>query len=324
MQPRLFTLAAAFRGSAPWARNVQQAPKLRIAQFICRSCQRKFSTSPALRAAAKHSEKDRMYKSRLLIYDAGDTRTTWVSFWKAMALLQFGTTLVFAVPPLWNNENQPDPNLRKAQAILVGVLGTIPTLTMAYVTAPFVHQVFLQIPEHARRSRHNLLLFARSLNNPATSASTANTKLEFVTLRIFPFRKNTTAFLHELRALPSKRFRLANLEIPKTEEWAQRQRAKGIWKRMLEVIAEPRYKFFVKEGKMFTAKTGVPGVWEEVAMRIRGQTSKAVKEENIAKSLNGPTGVVRRPAVRGPVVLKRPAKAVEEARVRRQTARSPK
>lgn len=59
-----------------------------------------------------------VYKSRLLIYDAGDARTTWVSFWKAMALLQFGTTLVFAVPPLWNNENQPDPRLRKAQAIL--------------------------------------------------------------------------------------------------------------------------------------------------------------------------------------------------------------
>lgn len=59
-----------------------------------------------------------VYKSKLLIYDAGDTRTTWVSFWKAMALLQFGTTLVFAVPPLWQNENQPDPKLRKAQAIL--------------------------------------------------------------------------------------------------------------------------------------------------------------------------------------------------------------
>jgi hypothetical protein len=61
---------------------------------------------------------DAVYKSRLLIYDAGDTRTTWVSFWKAMALLQFGTTLVFAVPPLWNNENQPDLNVRKGQAIL--------------------------------------------------------------------------------------------------------------------------------------------------------------------------------------------------------------
>jgi hypothetical protein len=53
-----------------------------------------------------------------LIYDAGDARTTWISFWKAVALLQCGTTLVFAVPPLWNNENQPDVNLRKAQAIL--------------------------------------------------------------------------------------------------------------------------------------------------------------------------------------------------------------
>jgi hypothetical protein len=194
---------------------------------------------------------------------------------------------------------------------------------MAYVTAPFVHQVFLQIPEHARRSRQNLMNFARTLNNPATANTTANTKLEFVTLRIFPFRKTTTAFLHELRALPPMKFRLANIEIPKTEEWAKRQREKGIWRRMLEIVAEPRHKFFVKEGKMFTQKTGVPGVWEEVAMRIKGQTNRALKEENAAAAgPSGPRGVIRRPVVKGPVVLKRPAKQVEEARVRRQTARS--
>jgi hypothetical protein len=35
-----------------------------------------------------------------------------------MALLEFGTTLVFGVPPLWKNENQPDPNVRKMQAVL--------------------------------------------------------------------------------------------------------------------------------------------------------------------------------------------------------------
>ena len=89
---------------------------------------------------------------------------------------------------------------------------------------------------------------------------------------------------------------------------------------MLEVIAEPRYKFFIKEGKMFTAKTGVPGVWEEVAMRIKGQTNREVKEEKAA--VNGPRGAIRRPVVKGPVVLRRPAKAIEEARVKRQTARS--
>jgi hypothetical protein len=58
------------------------------------------------------------YKSRLLIYDAGDARTTWISFWKAVALLQCGTTLVFAVPPLWKNEKEPDERLRKATAVL--------------------------------------------------------------------------------------------------------------------------------------------------------------------------------------------------------------
>jgi hypothetical protein len=193
---------------------------------------------------------------------------------------------------------------------------------MAYVTAPFVHQVFVQIPSHAQKSRHQLLLFARSLNNPATLESTANTKLEFVTLRIFPFRKNTTAFLHELRALPSKRFRLANLEISKNDDWARRQREKGLLKRMLEVIAEPRYKFFVKEGKMFTSKTGVPGVWEEVAVRIRGQTTREAKEKSRPAAVTGPRGAIRRPAIKGPVVLKRPAKVVEQPSVKRQTARN--
>jgi hypothetical protein len=64
-------------------------------------------------------------------------------------------------------------------------------------------------------------------------------------------------------------------------------------------------------------------VWEEVAMRIKGQTNRALKEENAAAAgPSGPRGVIRRPVVKGPVVLKRPAKQVEEARVRRQTARS--
>ncbi|KAI4653411.1 hypothetical protein J4E93_001177 [Alternaria ventricosa] len=198
-----------------------------------------------------------------------------------MALLQFGTTLVFGVPPLWNNENQPDERVRKMQAITVGILGTIPTLTLAYLTAPFVHQVFLQIPHtanYARRSRPDLLRFARSLRqNPA---ATANTKLEFVTLRIFPFRKHTTTFLHELRALPPKKLRLANIELPKSEAWVKRQREKGIFKRMLEVMSEPRFKFYVKEGRLYTMKTGVPGVWEEVAMRIKEQTIEEVERES--------------------------------------------
>jgi hypothetical protein len=152
MQPRIFAFAAAFRGSAPITRGGGPVVRSRVADFVCRSCQRKFSTSPTLRLFGKTTtktvEKERSksvctgiknkilimrseYKSRLLIYDAGDARTTWISFWKAMALLQFGTTLVFGVPPLWTNENQPDPRVRKMQAIL----GTCLTLCF-FSTSP--------------------------------------------------------------------------------------------------------------------------------------------------------------------------------------------
>jgi len=324
-----------------------------------------------------------------------------------MALLQFGTTLVFGVPPLWNNENQPDPNVRKMQAIVgmlkpcllfvflnyqlslfaglmpssmctlfiatsfshihatvqrtnsssssliipshkktftailqpcpslkpypisspkniisttpshrahqpnltpttVGILGTIPTLTLAYLTAPFTHQIFLQIPPSARSSLPSLIRFARTLRTHPHL--TANTKLEFVTLRIFPFRKHTTAFLHELRALPPSRFRLANIELPKGSEWRARQREKGWAKRFMEVVREPRFKFYVKEGRAYTMKTGVPGVWEEVAQRIKEQSVE----------LKGDDGKIER---RISVVAKKPALRVEE-RIKRQTTRT--
>lgn len=187
------------------------------------------------------------------------------------------------------------------------MLGTIPTLTLAYLTAPFTHQVFLQIPEYARRSRQDLMHFAHTLTSKPTA--TANTKVEFVTLRIFPFRKRTAAFLHELRALPPRKMRLANIQLPKNDAWAERQREKGIFKRMYEVLSEPRYKFYVKEGRTYTMKTGVPGVWEEVAKRIQEQT---IEEQDSAEQgkISG----------KRPVAVRRPA--ISQERIRRQTARA--
>lgn len=193
--------------------------------------------------------------------------------------------------------------------IAVGILGTIPTLTLAYVTAPFTHQVFMQIPEYARRSRQDLMQFARSLNTKTNV--TANTKLEFVTLRIFPFRKHTSAFLHELRALPPKKMRLANIELPKSDDWVKRQREKGIFRRMVEIVNEPRFKFYVKEGRTYTMKTGVPGVWEEVARRIQEQTAAEQEREKLIG-----TGT-KRSAVNRPV-----AKPISQERIKRQTARA--
>jgi hypothetical protein len=189
--------------------------------------------------------------------------------------------------------------------LAVGVLGTIPTLTLAYFTAPFTQRVYLQIPEQARRSRVDLMRFAQTLTSKPVA--TANTKLEFTTLRIFPFRKKTTAFLHELRALPPRNLRLANLALEKNEEWVKAQRRKGVFKRMIEVLAEPRYKFYVKEGRKYTMRTGAPGVWEEVAKRIQEQTlhPNTIYEET-----------KRRPGLRIPI---KPVVPLEK--VKRQTSR---
>ena len=156
------------------------------------------------------------------------------------------------------------------------------------------------------------MLFTHS--STANPKSTATTKLAIVTLRIFPFRKNTSAFLHELRSLPDKKLRLANIELPKNDAWAKRQREKGVFRRMLEVINEPRFKFYVKEGRLYTMKTGVPGVWEEVANRIRDQTVAEEEEAERAKLGGGKK--------RG-VVVRRPVKPVVRVveRTKRQTRR---
>ena len=252
------------------------------------------------------------YPSRLLIYESGDIRVTWVAFWKSVALLQFGTTVVFGAPVLWNNINQPDPNMRKLHAFIVCLIGAFPTMVLALITSPFVHKVFLQIPEYARRSRKDLMHFVRTLQ--LDPKGTANTKLEFETLRIFPFRKTTATFLHELRALPSGKLLFANFELVKSKEWAEQRREKGIFKRILEVLNEPRFKFYVKEGRFYTMKTKVPGVWEQVSQRIREQTAFERDERNVAKHNSRRAPVLRRPV--------RPAMANDaQVVLKRQTSR---
>lgn len=137
------------------------------------------------------------------------------------------------------------------------------------MTAPYVRQVYLHLPTSAARSRESLMAFARNL--PPSTA------LKFQTLRIFPLQKHTSAYLFELRALPPRRLRFANIELPKNDVWRRRQAEKSRWQRVKEFLYERRFKFYVKEGRAYTVRSGVPGVWEAVAKRIQEQTLNEVK-----------------------------------------------
>lgn len=83
-------------------------------------------------------------------------------------------------------------------------------MLMSYLTTPFVKKVAIELPAYAQRSRDHLMNFSRNLP--------AETRLEFTTLRAFPFEKKTGVFLFELRALPAQRWRFANVSVPKGPE----------------------------------------------------------------------------------------------------------
>lgn len=126
--------------------------------------------------------------------------------------------------------------------------------------------------------------------------------------------KHTTIYAHELRALPPRKFRFANIELHKSAAWAQRQREKSLLKRAWEFVEERRFKFYVKEGIAYTMKTGVPGVWEEIARGIRERT-----EKNGEKKVAG--GDKARRIASKKIVPARKDVRVQMPEIKRQTSR---
>ncbi|KAK7189353.1 hypothetical protein DPSP01_013950 [Paraphaeosphaeria sporulosa] len=320
MHARFQPFAQAFKAPRQWTQYSQARQQPRLAASICQSCHRNFSLRSPLSALRKITQasrrrvstaaqnvKDKKYAEQIVVYEAGSNRTAFIGTWKAIALFQFGVCTVWLAPHLYLNQNQPDKSVRVFQTVGVMALATIPSIILSFITAPFVTSIKLwPIPPHARHSLTALRSFAANL--PAT------TKLTFQTLRIFPMPKHTTIYAHELRALPPRKFRFANIELPKSAAWAQRQREKSLFKRAWEFVEERRFKFYVKEGVAYTMKTGVPGVWEEVARGIKARTeTKGDRKE-------GGGDRTRRIASKKAVPAKKDV-GVQMPAIRRQTSR---
>lgn len=135
MHSRFYVFTQAFRSSRPWARAARPAVRQRISQYVCSSCRHNFSTSSTLRKfaeASKNASKQQSkshritkinklteieYPRQLVIYDAGEMRSTFVVFWKATAIFQFGVACVWFAPLFYKNENQPDKDVRLLQTV---------------------------------------------------------------------------------------------------------------------------------------------------------------------------------------------------------------
>jgi hypothetical protein len=79
-------------------------------------------------------------------------------------------------------------------------------------------------------------------------------------------------------------------------------------------LNEPRFKFYVKEGRNYTIKTGVPGVWENVARAIQQQSAETVAKES-SRVGAGAVGTKQKLVNEAQAQIKK---------VKRQTARSTK
>ena len=115
--------------------------------------------------------------------------------------------------------------------------------------------------------------------------------------------------------MPPHTFRFANIELPKNAAWAERQRQKSFFKRAWEIIEERRFKFYIKEGIAYTMKTGVPGVWEEVARGIRARSETNGEKKEAAGDRP------KRIAGKKIVPAKKEVVKVQIPQVRRQTLR---
>lgn len=140
-------------------------------------------------------------------------------------------------------------------------MGAIPMIVVGVATAPFVNSVSLYIPEFARRSRDVLIRYSTNLPKDA--------QLEFVTARLLGLPKTTGVRLSEMRALPSRWGRLANLERIRSPSLQREHAQRSAWKKALGFLAEPRFKFYVTEDVASTRRSRAPGVWENVLKEIR-------------------------------------------------------
>ncbi|KAF2743639.1 hypothetical protein M011DRAFT_450800 [Sporormia fimetaria CBS 119925] len=242
------------------------------------------------------------YPARLQIYDAGTLRTWVVGFWKACAVFQFSITLIFVVPLIW--KHQPDPTMRLFQPPTVTLLGTIPTLLLSYLTAPYVARISIHLPASARVSKSTLQSF---ISRPPST-----TTLEIATLRVFPFARTSFVQLKDLRSLPYQPSQLAN--FVRVEQEVMQKAKMGVWKKMWEVLKEPRWKFYVPDGKKYVPR-GTEGVWEGLARYVRGVSEREAKEA--VEKVGVKVGVKKKVGLSEGEMKER----VARERVRRQTAR---
>ncbi|KAH7058842.1 hypothetical protein B0J12DRAFT_651717 [Macrophomina phaseolina] len=221
------------------------------------------------------------FPERLLIYNAGTGKTTWIAFTKLSTVVFFAFGCLVIAPRL--HAHPESPWWAAPAAIL---LTPLPLLLTTTLTAPFVNSIYLHLPAYARSSR---ALLARFAANPPP-----DTLLDIRTIRLNGFWKTTGTTVSELRILPKRRLGLANVErVPARisgnavlkakggvagEGQKGRKEKKGLLQRIVAVFVEPRRRFYINaaEGSRRSAE---PGVVEMVMKAVEANSARMLQQQ---------------------------------------------
>lgn len=192
---------------------------------------------------------------------------------KAATIALFGIGCLQAAPNVYNDPDQPawlvpagnltytTPPWLPADPCLVIVGSAIPLVLVSFMTAPFVADVFIRLPDWARKSRDSLKTFARRMP--------PDTRLDFQKIGFLPFPRTRGMQLSELRTLSSS-MALANLEhVPH----ANAGKHTPAWLRLA------RGYLYLRPKPSHWQKTPAPDVWPLVLDHIQRNSIAAASVE---------------------------------------------
>lgn len=182
------------------------------------------------------------YPKSLLVYHAGTVQTATVGMIRVSTIMAFAAGCLIGAPAVYF-----DPTSSNWLVPVTIALSVIPMTATYGLTAPFVASIQLSVPNAARRTKADLLRFART--------TPADTVLEFTTMRFMPFPKRVAVRFRDLKPVRTT-LKLANLETRPRGTVLPSSPPSS-----LQELQKTQKQFFVRQGDQYTRSTRAPGVW---------------------------------------------------------------
>lgn len=157
---------------------------------------------------------------------------------------------------------------------------------VAFMTAPFVNSIKIQLPGYARRTKDGPMQFVKRMP--------PDTRLELTLVRLMPWPKRRTIMVSELRRLPGSWKRLANFEhVPKRNEGKEIK----WWQR---IFLNTFYgHLYIKPGLHGQRRSRAPGIWDMVLNKVDEWSAKRAGEVAGQRLPSPSAAVPRAPALKG-------------------------